>query len=419
MAEKHRKRRTSEPEIVAGNGLIDRRALLGRGIVFAGAAVGGGASITGAAAEPLAVDPWSLGPGEVIPAYGTPSKYEAKVVRTLTNPKGEPRTANARTPHHLLEGTITPAGLHFVVSRTGIPDIDPAKHRLAIHGLVKQPLVFTLDALARYPKVSRTHFVECGGNSAPLFSKDPVQANVQAIHGLLSCSEWTGVPLSTLLEETGIDPKAKWFIAEGADGPSMNRSIPLAKGLDDAMIALYQNGERIAPSNGYPMRLLVPGYEGNMNVKWLHRIKLVEAPVMAINETMQYTLLRPDGKAWQFYFPMEVKSFVTSPSPGLTCKGRAITKSPGWHIPAMAASRRSWSRPTAAKAGGRRRYKARCCLSHSRVSACRGAGTASRWCCKAGPGTRPATCSRPAPNCWPSAASPRPTRRSPPSRWGT
>ena len=318
MAEKHRKRRTFEPEIVAGNGLIDRRALLGRGIVFAGAAVGSGASITGAAAEPLAVDPWSLGPGEVIPAYGTPSKYEAKVVRTLTNPKGEPRTANARTPHHLLEGTITPAGLHFVVSRTGIPDIDPAKHRLAIHGLVKQPLVFTLDALARYPKVTRTHFVECGGNSAPLFSKDPVQANVQAIHGLLSCSEWTGVPLSTLLEETGIDPKAKWFIAEGADGPSMNRSIPLAKGLDDAMIALYQNGERIAPSNGYPMRLLVPGYEGNMNVKWLHRIKLVEAPVMAINETMQYTLLRPDGKAWQFYFPMEVKSFVTSPSPGLT-----------------------------------------------------------------------------------------------------
>jgi sulfane dehydrogenase subunit SoxC len=322
MTGNQRKHRSQEPQTVAGNGLLDRRTLLGRGIIIAGAAGAGvSTALNGAAAEPLAVDPWSLAPGAVIPAYGTPSKYEAKVVRSLTNPKGEPRTANARTPHHLLDGTITPAGLHFVVSRTGIPDIDPAKHRLAIHGLVKQPLVFTLDALARYPKVTRIAFVECGGNSAPLFSKDPVQADVQAIHGLLSCSEWTGVRMSTLLEETGIDPKAKWFLAEGADGPSMNRSIPLAKGLDDAMIALYQNGERIAPSNGYPMRLLVPGYEGNMNVKWLHRIKLIEAPVMAINETMQYTILRPDGKAWQFYFPMEVKSFVTNPSPGLTLKG--------------------------------------------------------------------------------------------------
>jgi sulfane dehydrogenase subunit SoxC len=129
------------------------------------------------------------------------------------------------------------------------------------------------------------------------------------------------VRLSTLLEETGIDPKATWFLAEGADGPSMNRSIPIAKALDDAMIALYQNGERINPSQGYPMRLLVPGYEGNMNVKWLHRIKLIEAPVMAINETMQYTMRIEGQKSWQFYFPQEVKSFVTHPSPGHSLKG--------------------------------------------------------------------------------------------------
>ena len=317
-----RQRKLAEPDVVAGNGLLDRRALLGRGIIFASAmSTGVGASLTGAAAEPLPVDPWSLMPGSIIPAYGQPSKYENKVVRTLTDPKGEPRTQQARTPLQYLNGTITPNGLHYVVSRTGFPDIDPAKHRLVIHGLVKRPLVFTLDALARYPMVSRIHFVECGGNSAPLFRKDPIDADVQAIHGLLSCSEWTGVPLSTLLEETGIDPKAKWFIAEGADGPSMNRSIPIAKALDDAMIALYQNGERVAPSNGYPMRLLVPGYEGNMNVKWLHRIKLLESPVEAINETMQYTILRPDGKSWQFWFPMEVKSFITHPSPGLTLNG--------------------------------------------------------------------------------------------------
>ena len=309
-------------EAVAGNGLINRRALIGRGIALAGATTAGaGAAFTSAGAEPLPVDPWSLAIGSPIPAYETPSKYEKHVVRTLTNPSHEPRTSNARTPHHLLNGTITPNGLHFVVSRTGFPDIDPAKHRLVIHGLVREPKVFTLEALGRYPMESRISFVECGGNSAPLYNKDPIQANVQAIHGLVSCSEWTGVRLSTLLEETGIDPKAKWFLAEGADAPSMNRSIPIAKALDDAMIALYQNGERINPSQGYPMRLLLPGYEGNMNVKWLHRIKLIEAPVMAINETMQYTMRVAGPKSWQFYFPQEVKSFVTHPSPGHTLKG--------------------------------------------------------------------------------------------------
>jgi sulfane dehydrogenase subunit SoxC len=307
---------------VAGNGLIDRRALLGRGVMFAGAAATGvGSSLTGAAAEPLPVDPWSLQIGSVIPAYETPAKHEKHVVRTLSNPNHEPRTSQGRTPHHLLNGTITPNGLHFVVSRTGFPDIEPQKHRLVIHGLVKQPKVFNLESLARYPMESRICFVECGGNSGPLYNKDPIQANVQAIHGLVSCSEWTGVRLSTLLEETGIDPKAKWFLAEGADAPSMNRSIPMAKALDDAMVALYQNGERINPSQGYPMRLLVPGYEGNMNVKWLHRIKLIEEPVMAINETMQYTMRIAGQKSWQFYFPQEVKSFITQPSPGLTLKG--------------------------------------------------------------------------------------------------
>ena len=309
-------------EPVAGNGLLNRRALLGRGIVFASAAVTGvTTSLTRAGAEPLAVDPWSLEIGTAIPPYERPAKYEKDVVRTLTNPKNEPRNSQARTPHHLLNGTITPNGLHFVVARGGFPDIDPDKHRLVIHGLVKQPLVFSLDALARYPMVSRICFVECGGNSAPLFSKDPVQANVQAIHGLLSCAEWTGVRLSTLLEETGIDPKAKWFLAEGSDLPTMNRSVPLTKALDDAMIALYQNGERLNPSQGYPMRLLLPGYEGNMSVKWLHRIKLVEEPVMAMNETMQYTMRVAGPKVWQFYFPQEVKSFVSHPSPGLTLKG--------------------------------------------------------------------------------------------------
>src|SRR5262245_13498375 len=211
--------------------------------------------------------------------------------------------------------------MHFVISHTGDPDIDLDKHRLVIHGLVKRPLVFTLDALARYPMASITTFVECGGNSAPMFSKEPIQASVQALHGLVSCAEWTGVKLSTLLEETGVDPKAKWFVAEGADSLALHRSVPLTKAWDDALIALYQNGERVMPGNGYPMRLVLPGWQGNMNVKWLRRIQLSEQPAMSYYEARTYAQILPSGKAYQFHFFNEVKSFITQPSHGLSLKG--------------------------------------------------------------------------------------------------
>jgi sulfane dehydrogenase subunit SoxC len=158
------------------------------------------------------------------------------------------------------------------------------------------------------------------GKQRAALSPEPIQANVQALHGLASCAEWTGVKLSTLLDETGIDLAAKWFIAEGADAPHLSRSVPLKKALDDAVVALYQNGERLRPANGYPMRLLLPGYEGNMNIKYLRRIKLVEEPAMSYWESKNYTQLLPNGKAYQFYFLQEVKSFITQPSPGLTLK---------------------------------------------------------------------------------------------------
>ncbi|HVQ62612.1 MAG TPA: sulfite dehydrogenase [Burkholderiales bacterium] len=310
-------------EAVAGNGLLDRRAFLRGGSALA-AAVTGYALTKSASAEPLADGPWSRTPGEQVGPYNLPSKFEKAAVRTLSNPKNEPRTSHARTPHHLLNGTFTPNGLHFTISHAGNPEIDPEQHRLAIHGLVKRPLVFTLDTLSRYPLVSRMHFVECGGNSAPMFSNEPIQASVQALHGLASCAEWTGVPLSTLLEETGVDPKAKWLVAEGADAPALSRSVPLKKALDDAMIALYQNGERLMPGNGYPMRLLLPGYEGNMNVKYLRRLKLVEEPAMSYYETRTYSQILPGGKAFRFYFLQEVKSFITQPSPGLAMKGPGL-----------------------------------------------------------------------------------------------
>jgi sulfane dehydrogenase subunit SoxC len=311
-----------EPQVehAAGNGILNRRLFLEGALV---ATATGAVGTTAARAEPLAVPQWMKDPGAALSAYGQPSRFESKVVRNVPAPPN-PATVGigtARTPLQLLNGTITPNGLHFDRSHSGTPDIDPDRHRLLIHGLVKRPLVFTLDALARYPMESRIAFIECAGNSGALNSAQAQPGNAQAIHGLLSCAEWTGVRLSTLLDEAGVEPAAQWVVAEGADAASMSRSIPLAKCMDDALVCLYQNGERVRPSNGYPIRLLLPGFEGNTNVKWLRRLKLTAAPVMTKDETSKYTVLLQDGKAWQFVFPMEVKSIITHPSPGLTLKG--------------------------------------------------------------------------------------------------
>jgi sulfane dehydrogenase subunit SoxC len=311
-------KQSAEPDVVAANGLMDRR------IFLAGSAIAAGSMSTTAAAEPLVDAPWMKVPGAPFTPYGQPSSYESKTARIFASQPGTTGTGASRTPHHLLDGMITPNGLHFERHHSGIPDIDPNAHRLLIHGLVKRPLVFTLAALARYPMESRIAFIECGGNSAALYQKDPAALGVQALHGLVSCAEWTGVKLSIVLEEAGVDPQAQWLLAEGADAAGMSRSVPLAKAMDDALIALYQNGERVRPSNGYPMRLLLPGYEGNMQVKWLRRLKLTEGPTMTKDETSKYTILQRDGKSLQFCFPQECKSIVTRPSPGLNLQGPGL-----------------------------------------------------------------------------------------------
>ncbi|MGA2127407.1 MAG: sulfite dehydrogenase [Xanthobacteraceae bacterium] len=305
-----------QPDAAAANGLLDRRVLLGAAI---------GAALPGVArADGLSVEPWMKTPGSPLSGYGQPSPHEGKVARIVASLPGAPGTGASRTPHHLLAGMITPNGLHFERHHSGIPEIDPDAHRLLIHGLVKRPLVFTLEALTRYPMESRICFIECAGNSGALYQNEPAALGVQGLHGLLSCAEWTGVRLATLLEEAGVDPRAQWILAEGADASGMSRSVPLAKVMDDAMIALYQNGERVRPSNGYPLRLLLPGYEGNTNVKWLRRIKLTEAPTMTRDETSKYTILRRDGIALQFCFPQQVKSIITHPSPGLALREPAL-----------------------------------------------------------------------------------------------
>ena len=223
----------------------------------------------------------------------------------------------------------------------------PVEHRLLIHGLVDRPLTFDLASLSRYPLVSRIHFIECSGNSAGLYAVDPPQGGAGALHGLLSCSDWTGVPLATLLDEVGVRPAGKWLLAEGADAAAMSRSIPIEKAWDDALIAIYQNGERLRPENGYPMRLLLPGWEGNTNVKWLRRLKVTAGPMMTKDETSKYTDLMPNGQARQFTFPMGVKSVITSPCGGQTMQGPGL-----YQISGSGVDRR---RPHSPRRGLRRR----------------------------------------------------------------
>jgi sulfane dehydrogenase subunit SoxC len=312
-------------EPAAGNGLLDRRVFLAQGIALLGVSGLAAASAATARATEPALAPWMQFPGAGMSGYGTPSQYESKVTRTLIQSKpGTTGSGASRTPIDALDGMITPSGLHFERHHSGVPDIDPARHRLLIHGLVKRPLIFTVDALLRYPMVSRIHFLECSGNSLALYSPTPPALSCGQMHGLVSCSEWTGVPLRMLLEEAGVDPQAQWLLAEGADSAAMSRSVPMAKAMDDAFLALYQNGERLRPENGYPVRLLLPGYEGNMNVKWLRRLKVVPAPIMTKDETSRYTDLQADGTSRMFTYPMEVKSVITRPSPAVTLRGPGL-----------------------------------------------------------------------------------------------
>jgi len=304
----------------AGNGLLHRRALLAAGAT-AGLVL---LAPRPAAAQPPAVPPWSTTPGPPADGYGERSRFEEHVQRTANATAGAPGAGGSRTPLEQLEGIITPNALHFERHHNGVPDIDPAQHRLLIHGQVERPLLFDLESLSRYPLVSAIRFIECSGNSGNLNNPEPPQQSAGGLHGLVSCADWTGVPLGVLLDEAGVRPEARWIVAEGADAAAMSRSVPLEKALDDAVVALYQNGERLRPSNGYPMRLLLPGWEGNMNVKWLRRIQVTDQPAMTKDETSKYSDLGRDGRASLFTFPMQVKSVITSPSGGMTMQGAGL-----------------------------------------------------------------------------------------------
>ncbi|MXZ26678.1 MAG: sulfite dehydrogenase [Gammaproteobacteria bacterium] len=313
--------RPDELEPVAGNGLLHRRLFLKGGAAVLGA--GSLGLMTAAPAKDL--PPWMRAPGRPLSGYGSRSTYEDHVRRRVLAATGADGAGGSWTPLEALEGMITPNPLHFERHHSGIPDIDPDRHRLLIHGMVDRALFFDMDALSRYPMVSRIQFIECSGNSYLAgLPRRPINDTCGFLHGLVSCSEWTGVPLSILLDEAGVDPAAGWIMAEGADAAAMNRSVPLAKAMDDALLAVYQNGERLRPEQGYPLRLFLPGYEGNMSIKWLRRIKVTAAPSMTREETSKYTDLLPDGRSLIFSYPMDVKSVITSPSPGLVLKGPGL-----------------------------------------------------------------------------------------------
>jgi sulfane dehydrogenase subunit SoxC len=250
------------------------------------------------------------------PPYGTPSNFE-KSRRQLVGGLG------VATPHQDLQGTITPSGLHFVINHgSPMPDIDPQEHRLLIHGMVDRPLIFTVEEVKRLPSVTRIHFLACAGNSYldPRTRADLPQL-VQRTHGATSCSEWTGVLLSVLLREAGVQEGASWLLCEGSEWKKHSISIPLTKAMDDTMVAYAQNGEAVRRENGYPLRLLCPGFEGTRNVKWLRRIKVVDRPYMTKWETGVYTNLQLSGKARWFQFELEPNSVITRPSAGLKMAG--------------------------------------------------------------------------------------------------
>jgi sulfane dehydrogenase subunit SoxC len=291
---------------------MSRKRGTGRRQWIGGAAVG--ALLTACKkAPPAAEDTTGRMLGAPVRDYGARSAFEMEK-RSVLDTKF-PEDWQSRTPLAESIGILTPSSLHFERHHAGVPNIDPASHRLLIHGMVDRPTVFTVQELKRLPSESHIHFVECSGNSATEWSPKP-SPTVQLSHGLASCSEWTGVRLSLLLNELGVQKGSTWLLAEGADPCKMQRSLPIAKAFDDILVAWGQNGEAIRPEQGYPLRLIVPGYEGNVNVKWLRRIEVTDSPSMTRDETSHYTDLMPDGTARQFTFLMEAKSVITHPSGG-------------------------------------------------------------------------------------------------------
>jgi sulfane dehydrogenase subunit SoxC len=302
-----------------------RRKFLKLGAAAAGGTLLGSGVAAGEASPPKDA-PWSqsLGAGIVDRPYGRPSDFVKDVIRRnvpwLTASK---ESSVSFSPLQDLNGIITPNGLFFERYHAGRAEVDPLKHRLMIHGMVERPLVLTMKDIERFPSVSRIHFIECPANGGMEWRAAQLNS-LQFTHGMVSCAEWTGVKLSTLLEEVGVKKDAKWVLVEGADGAHMTRSLPLEKCLDDVLVVYAQNGEALRPEQGFPLRLLVPGWEGNVSVKWIRRIKLGDKPWFTREETAKYTDLMANGTSHGFTWVNEAKSVITFPCPEKPLSGTGL-----------------------------------------------------------------------------------------------
>ncbi|MFN9092272.1 MAG: sulfite dehydrogenase [Alphaproteobacteria bacterium] len=298
------------------------RAVAGAGAV-AGLPTSAALAVGNAENQPPNLPEWSrsLGPGVIEEPYGSRSRHETAVRRYVPWLTPDRVSSVSFTPLAEMHGIITPSGLHFERHHGGVPEVDPADFRLMIHGMVERPLIFSLEDLRRLPSVSKIHFIECPANGGMEW-RGAQMSGVQYTHGMLSCSEWTGVPLRLLLAQAGLRSGASWLLCEGSDASHLARSIPLAKALDDAIIAYGQSGDAVRPQQGYPVRLVLPGYEGNMWVKWLRRIEVGDRPWFTRWETRTYTDLMPDGLSRQFTFVNEVNSVITYPCPENSLVGK-------------------------------------------------------------------------------------------------
>jgi sulfane dehydrogenase subunit SoxC len=297
-----------------GPARVSRRALItGAAAAAGGALLGGDQPSRGQqpqqpAAPRVPSDPTKV-PGPPTSAVSARSPFE----HPARTPTGVTIGASF-SPLQEFSGTITPTDLHFERHHAGVAMIDPARYRLLVHGLVDRPMMFTLDDLKRFPSVTRIYFLECSGNGRAAYQAPKGELSPQLVDGLTSNAEWTGVPLATVLEEVGVKPDAPWILAEGADAAVLSRSIPLAKAMDDALLVYAQNGEALRPAAGYPVRLLLPGWEGNTNIKWIRRLELMRQPAMSREETSKYTDPLANGTARQFSFEMDAKSIITYPA---------------------------------------------------------------------------------------------------------
>ncbi len=315
--------------------MTSRRSFLGAGLALGGAALAKPALAGDGEAAILEKQDWTqyLGDGVDARPYGHPSEFEKNVVRrNVSWLTADPISSVNFTPLHDLDGIITPNGLCFERHHAGIAEVDPAQHRLMINGLVEKPLVFTMADIMRFPRENRIYFLECAANSGMEWRGAQLNG-CQFTHGMIHNVMYTGVPLKLLLQEAGVKTNGKWVMPEGADASVMTRSVPLGKAMQDCLVAFKMNGEALRPEQGYPLRLVVPGWEGNMWVKWLRRLEIGDEPWHHREETSKYTDLLENGKARRFTWEMDAKSVITNPSPQaplLHKKGQTVITGVAW-----------------------------------------------------------------------------------------